>query len=344
MPRGAPRPATIYLSDESCSQAHGPHAKLIPMATVFFSYSHADEDLRNELEKNLAMLKREGVIQAWHDRKILAGDEFDSAIDNNLIAADVVLLLISPDFLASRYCYDIEVRRAMERHDRGECRVIPVILRPCDWKTSAFAKLLVIPTDGKPVTRWPDRDEAFLDVVQHIRAAIPKAPPSPAPTLAPALRPEPAIGPRSSNLRLRKQFTDADRDRFLDEAFDFIARFFENSLAELQQRNAGIEGRFKPIDSRSFGAVIYRNGKAISRCGIRRGGTVGLDNRIGFSFDDSAPANSFNESMTLGVGEQSLFLKPMGMTMMSGTPAGSHLSAEGAAEYYWSLLIGPLQR
>ena len=314
------------------------------MATVFFSYSHADEDLRNELEKNLAMLKREGVIQAWHDRKIPVGDEFDSAIDDKMNAADVVLLLISPDFLASRYCYDIEVRRAMERHDRRECRVIPVILRPCDWKNSSFAKLLVIPTDGKPVTRWPDRDEAFLDVVQHIRAAIPKTPPSPPPSSTPASRPEPAIVPRSSNLRLRKQFTDADRDHFLDEAFEFISRFFENSLAELQDRNAGIEGRFKRIDSRSFGAVIYRNGKAISRCGIRHGGTVGLDNRISFSFDDSAPANSFNESMTVGIGEQSLFLKPMGMAMMSGTPAGSHLTPEGAAEYYWSLLIGPLQR
>ena len=162
------------------------------MATVFFSYSHADEDLRNELEKNLAMLKREGVIQAWHDRKIPAGDEFDSAIDDKMNAADVARLALAR-FLASRYCYDIEVRRAMERHDRRECRVIPVILRPCDWKRSSLAKLLVIPTDGKPVTRWPDRDEAFLDVVQHIRAVIPKTPPSPPPSSTPASRPEPGF-------------------------------------------------------------------------------------------------------------------------------------------------------
>src|SRR5882724_3306502 len=102
------------------------------MATLFFSYSHKNEALRDELEVHLAMLKREGALQAWHDRKIAAGDDFDRAISEQLQIADVILLLISPDFLASSYCYDVEVYRALTRDEAGETRVIPVILRPCD--------------------------------------------------------------------------------------------------------------------------------------------------------------------------------------------------------------------
>ena len=314
------------------------------MATLFFSYSHKDETLRDELELHLAMLKRDCLIDAWHDRRILAGDVLDQSINAKVESADVILLLISPDFLHSKYCYDVEMQRAMERHERGECRVIAVILRPCDWKSTPFAKLLVLPTDGKPVTKWPDRDEAFLDVVRHIRAALPNtvAPSKPAFSgVPPAAH---SAGPRSSNLRLRKDFTEADRDRFLEEEFEFMARFFEGSLAELEQRNTGIETRFERIDAHAFGAVIYRGGKAVARCGIRQGGGRGFGRGITFSHDDNAPSNTMNESLSVEAGEQSLFLKPMGMHTHGRDVRISHLTAEGAAEYYWSLLIEPLQR
>ncbi|WP_236961026.1 toll/interleukin-1 receptor domain-containing protein [Methylobacterium durans] len=143
------------------------------MATVFFSYSHRDEDLRDRLEVHLTMLKRQGAIEAWHDRRLIAGDEFGGGIHRELERADVILLLVSPDFLASDYCYDIEMRRALERHGEGSARVIPVILHHCDWHSAPFGKLLAAPRDGKPVASWPDLNEAFLDIVQKIRAALP---------------------------------------------------------------------------------------------------------------------------------------------------------------------------
>ena len=90
------------------------------MITVFFSYAHHDEALRNELEKHLAMLKRQGVIDTWHDRRIDAGQDVHAEISEYLGKADIILLLVSADFLASDYCYDIEMRRALERHQRGE--------------------------------------------------------------------------------------------------------------------------------------------------------------------------------------------------------------------------------
>lgn len=314
------------------------------MARIFFSYSHKDEALRNELETHLVMLQREGRIETWHDRKITAGDEFAGAIDAKLDSAEIVLLLVSPDFLASRYCYDVEVQRAMSRHEQGLARVIPVILRPCDWHNAPFGRLLAAPTDGKPITRWPDRDEAFLDVVKQIRAALP-AVAVPRPTVPAAAPAAPAIfSPRSSNLRLRQQFSEADQDRFLDEAFEFMAKFFEGSLAELQARNPGIEARFKRIDAQTFTAVIYRHGKAEARCAIRSGSRRGFGSGITFSHDDSAQGNGFNESLNVAVGEQSLSLKSMGMHFHQRANRGAHLTPEGAAEYYWSMLIDPLQR
>jgi TIR domain len=139
---------------------------------VFFSYSHRDEELRDELAKHLSILKRQGVISAWYDRDIAAGTEWATAIDHHLNSAQVILLLISPDFMASDYCFDIEMQRAIERHEAGEAIVIPIILRPVDWSGAPFGKLQACPKNAQPVTSWANRDEAFLNVAQSIRKAV----------------------------------------------------------------------------------------------------------------------------------------------------------------------------
>jgi tetratricopeptide (TPR) repeat protein len=138
---------------------------------VFHSYSHKDESLRNELEKHLSPLRRQGIISTWHDRKIGAGTEWAGQIDAHINTAGVILLLISADFLASHYCWDVEMQRAMERHDAGEARVIPIILRPCVWKEAPFGKLQALPRDARPVTKWGNRDEALAEIATGIRAA-----------------------------------------------------------------------------------------------------------------------------------------------------------------------------
>lgn len=139
---------------------------------IFYAYAREDEDLRDELEKHLRMLEREGVITNWHDRKIGAGEEWEGQIDTHLNTARVILLLVSPDFIDSDYCWDVEVKRAMERHKAGKARVIPIILRSVDWESAPFGKLQALPTDAKPVTIWANQDEAFLDVARGIRAAV----------------------------------------------------------------------------------------------------------------------------------------------------------------------------
>ena len=140
--------------------------------SVFFSYCHKDEDLQKDLDTHLFILKRQDIINTWHDRRITSGKELDNEISENLKNADIILLLISADFLASRYCYEIELKRAMIQHDEGKSRVIPIILRACSWKNAPFAKLKALPNDGKAVTLWSDRDAAFNDVVNGIERTI----------------------------------------------------------------------------------------------------------------------------------------------------------------------------
>jgi formylglycine-generating enzyme required for sulfatase activity len=139
---------------------------------IFFSYTHKDEELRDKLATHLSALRREGVIKEWHDRKIGGGKEWAGEIDRNLETAHIILLLISADFINSDYCIDKELKRAMERHESNEARVIPIILRPVDWQGMSFRKLQALPKDAKPVTSWSDSDEAFLNIAKGIRSIV----------------------------------------------------------------------------------------------------------------------------------------------------------------------------
>lgn len=314
------------------------------MPSVFFSYSHADEALRDQLEKQLAMLKRQGVISTWHDRRIGAGQEFAAAIDAHVDSDEIILLLVSADFIASDYCYEIEMKRAMERHHAGEAIVIPVILRACDWHHAPFGKLNATPRNGTPITQWPDIDEAFLQVAKGVREAAERVSPIAAPASAISGRPAKveavSEGPRSSNLRLSKSFTQRDKDQFKLDAFDFIARFFENSLNELTARNPGLEGTFRRVDANRFFSAVYRSGKDVARATIFMGGG-GFGNGICYSPGETTSSNSMSECLRVEADDQTLFLASMGMGF--GAQAGQKLTLEGGAELLWGMLIAPLQ-
>ncbi|MBD8546050.1 TIR domain-containing protein [Sphingomonas sp. CFBP 8760] len=322
------------------------------MAKLFFSYSHKDEQLRDQLEVQLAMLKRQGVIETWHDRRITAGEDLDHAISTHVEDDDVILLLVSPDFLASDYCYDVEMTRVMERAKAGEAVVIPVILRPCDWHHAPFGKLRASPTDGKPVTMWANQDEPMLEVARDVRAAIERmvagrgstsarsAPATPATSMA-AASTLAGRGPRSSNLAVAKTFTDHDRDGFLTEAFDYIATYFENSLEELRARNPGLQGTFRRVDANRFFATGYRDGRAVARATVFMGGMMGRG--ISYVIGETTESNGYNENLRVDADDHGLFLRSSGMAAMSGR-SEVRLTFEGAAEFYWSMFIEPLQR
>jgi len=141
-------------------------------ADVFVSYAHADEKLRVELGKHLSVLQRQGLISTWHDRMISAGSEWAGDIHGKLNTCRIILLLISADFVHSQYCYDIEMKRAMERHEQRQALVIPVMLRPVVLKGTPFAKLQALPKDARPATEWASLDAAFVSVTEGLRDAL----------------------------------------------------------------------------------------------------------------------------------------------------------------------------
>jgi WD40 repeat protein len=144
--------------------------------TIFFCYAREDELLLTQLKNHLQPLQRQGRIQLWYDREIRAGSEWEPEIKKQLDTAQIILLLVSPDFMASDYCYSIEMQRALERHQRGEATVIPIILRPVYWHGEPLGRLQALPTDGKPVTGsdWRDPDRAFYNITTGIYQVIEK--------------------------------------------------------------------------------------------------------------------------------------------------------------------------
>jgi hypothetical protein len=139
---------------------------------LFFSYSHADESARERLETHLKVLCRKGLIEPWHARHIQAGADWANEIDEHLDEANLILLLVSADFLASDYCWEVEMTRALKLHEERRAVVVPIILRPCLWREAPFAKLQALPNNGHPITRWTDPDDAWLDVAQGIRRLV----------------------------------------------------------------------------------------------------------------------------------------------------------------------------
>jgi TIR domain len=149
--------------------AEAPNVKIPAPLHVFISYSHRDQTTKEELVKHLSPLKRLKLIADWHDRKIEPGDTWSQVISDNLKKADIVILLVSVDFINSKYCYDIEMGQALDRAADGNTVIIPVIARSCLWKNTPFSSYQALPTDGRAISSWPDQDEALSVVAEGIQ-------------------------------------------------------------------------------------------------------------------------------------------------------------------------------
>lgn len=143
---------------------------------IFIAYSREDAELRSSLDNHLSGLKRREYINTWHDGQIVAGTEWENEIEDHLSTADIILLLISSDFIASDYCYDIEMRKAISRHEIGDAVIIPILLRPCDWSDLPFSKIQGLPQNGKAISsnHWKSPDFALNEVTQSIKVIVEK--------------------------------------------------------------------------------------------------------------------------------------------------------------------------
>jgi TIR domain-containing protein len=140
--------------------------------TLFISYSHVDKKYRDSFEVHLSSMERQGLLKSWSDRELIAGSEWDGEISEKLETANIIVFLVSPDFIKSQYCYDKEVKLAMDRHNSQSAVVIPIFIRNCDWQGAPFGKLQALPEDARPVKLWEDEDSAWVNVVGGVRRAV----------------------------------------------------------------------------------------------------------------------------------------------------------------------------
>ena len=141
---------------------------------IFFSYAHEDEELMDIVRRQLILFERKGMIVKWYDRMILPGQEWEGVIDKRINRAKIILLFISSYFIESKYCYNTEMKVALDRHESGDAVVIPIILRPCPWQDAQIGKLEALPEKGKPITKWGNRDEAALNIAEGIMKVVRK--------------------------------------------------------------------------------------------------------------------------------------------------------------------------
>src|SRR5216110_848472 len=183
--------------------------------TVFYSYASADGQWRDRLAAHLSQLKRDGLIQELHDQQILAGSDRVGAIDQAIRSAQIILLLISADFLASDAQYHGEMQQALECHERGETRVIPILVHPCAWQHSPFAHLQCLPHNAKPISTWDNSDEAFVTIAEELRRIITQQ-----------QLPIPSLSPQNRQLRMRllKQMREILIDGLLKQSLHQDAR------------------------------------------------------------------------------------------------------------------------
>ncbi|NNU80538.1 toll/interleukin-1 receptor domain-containing protein [Halovulum dunhuangense] len=302
---------------------------------IFVSYSHRDEETLERLKTHLSPLRRDGRIETWYDREIRAGEEIDGQISAELEDCDIIILLISPDFLNSDYCMDREMARAMERHEQGTARVIPIIVEDCYWKSSPFRKLKALPKDGKPISNWTNENTAFLNIVEEVARVLDDMDQAPA-TSQPEFGRAPASVAQPRKYRVQRQFDEIDRSDFRDQAFDEIRRYFQDATAELDALE-DLRGRFTDRSDKKFSCTVVnrtrmRGGTAHITVRCSTGGHVLGD--ISYVFAEDADDNTSNGCLNVEHDEYEMFLTAM-MNFMSGNER-DRMTPHQAAESLWA--------
>jgi hypothetical protein len=313
----------------------------LTMAKAFISYSHRDEKALDRLHTHLAMLRRENLITAWYDREILAGDDFGHEISSNLRDSDIFLALVSPDFLASKYCYELEMENALKRHDDGTLRIIPIILEPCDWKSSPLGKLKALPKEGKPISTWTNENVAYLDVVTELRRLSESRALGQVANTTRSTKPEGSQPTQQSRrYRIKKDFDSIDRDQFRRRAFAVIKDYFRRSVDELNAIGDPIRSHFEEMSGAAFYCTVLnkaaRNKEA--HITVRSGDDDSFNmDAIVYSFS-KRERNSANGFIHVEADEYDLYLKSDGFGVRR-TQDSDRMSAEEAADGLWREFI-----
>lgn len=229
----------------------------MPPLHAFISYSHIDEKHLERLHKHMAMLQRDDTIETWSDHKIIPGSKVGQEIDNSLSSSGLFIALVSPDYLASNYCYETEFQQALAMEKAGKLRIVPVILEPCDWLSSPFREFMALPKDGKAISEWTNHNVAYLDVVKGLRRVVEADEPAARATNgAPVERAVPAAMRR---LKVKQEFDAIQRSDFADEAFAAIRDYFRNSCGEINGLD-DLKAKFEIMSDTAFTCTVVNRG------------------------------------------------------------------------------------
>jgi len=310
-------------------------------ANAFLSYSHADEKALKRLHTHLAMLQREGSLIAWTDNAILPGTRLDAEISSNLGNSNLFVALISPDYLASNYCYDKEFAQATTLADTGKLRIVPVILKPCDWLSSPFKDFKAMPKDGKPISEWTNQNNAFLDVVIGLRQLLAASTPTSGP-IPGSSTPDMAITGR--RLIVKRDFDSIEKADFADRAYETIKNYFSGSCNELSAVGDALRAKFEIMDSTAFTCSVVNRAKirgGEAHLTVRNSKTRGHFGDISFTYQRYAEANSSNGGYSVAADDYNLFLttNAMNAMTMTGGSRSEKLSPEQAAEELWNSFV-----
>lgn len=274
---------------------------------AFISYAHVDDRRRERLHKHLAMLRRDGLLSEWSDHEILPGDRFADQIDAALERAGLFLALLSPDYLASSYCYEKEFQRAQELNDVGHLRIVGVVVEPCDWRNSPFAELVVLPKDGRAIPDWTNENTAFLNVVEELRRVL-QQPGPPSPVADKPIRSQTA---QPRRLRIKQDFDAIQKAEFAEAAFKAIADYFQRACGEMHEASEHLRARFTDLGRDAFTCTLVNRAKirGEAHVTVRRGRGRHHIGDISWLWAEHGEENSSNGWLSVEADDFELHLK-----------------------------------
>lgn len=300
---------------------------------AFISYSHHDAPMLDILHKHLAQLQREGSIQTWEDREIPAGGGWEKQISTALESSQLFLALLSPDYLASHYCYEKEFEKAIQMQEEEKMIIVPIIVEPCDWLNTPLNKFKALPKDGKAISTWENKNTAFLDVTQNLRKLVGS-------TSAKPIKQQTAPTPLSRNYRVQKDFDSIEKLEFLEKTFHEIEDLIKRYIDEVIKLE-NIKVRILAEDENTFGAMLVNRNKIATEAELIITTAFDEQNRRGFYqpnekqiyYSIANKAHPVQKSFNLSFDEYQLFWTEN--NFYSGHKANIKLSSREIAETIW---------
>ncbi|HXI01438.1 MAG TPA: toll/interleukin-1 receptor domain-containing protein [Sphingobacteriaceae bacterium] len=266
---------------------------------AFISYSHADKAMLDKLEIHLTNLKREKLLSSWTDQELVAGTSLDKEILDNLTSSDLFVAMLSPEYIASYYCYEKEFNHAFRMFKDGEITIVPIIVEPCEWLATPFKEFKALPTDGKPVADWQNINTAFLNITQEFRKLLSRNLVRLDEKSVYSTHPV-AFG---RNYKAEKIFTEVDILDFKEESFESIKNYFKAAIAEFNGIE-NLQGRFLEEEKKVFSCLISNKGNLKDAyitvyCLGRE--NFGFGGDLSYSFTQQLPQNTISLDKTFSI-------------------------------------------